>query len=97
MQNEQIRESEGLGLGRMQDGKSGVCDNNTVSWGRIQNEKVLENEDLSRMRMHGGNGEVREPKNIVRMPAVNKDEANVNLGRMYDENLSGGETEIDEK
>ena len=58
MQNEQIRDSEGLGLGRMQDGKSGVCDNNTVSWGRI--EKVLENEDLSRMRMHGGNREVRE-------------------------------------
>ena len=80
MQDEQIRDSEGLGLGRMHDGKSGVCDNNTVSWGRIQNENVLENEDLSRMRMHGGNKEVREPQNIVRMPAVNKDEVNVNLG-----------------
>ena len=74
MQNEQIRDSEGLGLGRMHDGKSGVCDNNTVSWGRIQNENVLENKDLSGMRMYGGNREVREPQNMVRMPAVNKDE-----------------------
>ena len=52
----------------------GVCDNNTVSWGRIQNENVLENKDLSGMRMYGGNREVREPQNMVRMPAVNKDE-----------------------
>ena len=69
----------------------GVCDNNTVSWGRIQNENVLENKDLSGMRMYGGNREVREPQNMVRMPAVNKDEEKVNLGSMYDAKLIGGE------
>ena len=91
MQDEQIRDNEGLDMGRMHDGKSGVCDNNTVSWGRIQNENVLENKDLSGMRMYGGNREVREPQNMVRMPAVNKDEEKVNLGSMYDAKLIGGE------